>query len=379
MLEHMMFRGTPSVPDGEFDARMEDMGASCNAVTWLDYTAYTSTVAPRHVRDVLLLERDRMQNLALDPLVFQAEREVVANERRQVVEGDPDSLIHEELQRLAFGSGPYGWPTIGWAEDIADYTVQQLQAFYHRHYVAGRMCVILAGPIEPARAHALVSEIFGDLPGESLAPARTRPAFRAARSRKMTLDISAPRLCMAWPTAAAAAEDIAAWHVLADVLGGGDASRLPQRLEVEEALASDVFCGVGTHEFPHLLDLCVRALPGRSVQRIEEIVRAEIETLARTGPSEDELQRKRTRVEVEDAQTLMTTSGRADWMGSSWIVHDDCLQAFQWGERIADVTSEEVRTLAGRIAEHAPWRIVARPIVKRRASERTSHSRSAHA
>lgn len=362
MLEHMMFRGTRTVPDGEFDARMEDLGASCNAMTWLDYTAYMATCSPDVLSEVMALERDRLESLVIDPTAFAAERDVVANERRQVVDGDPDSQIHELLQRMAFGAGtPYGWPTIGWHRDIERYSARKLRRFYEQNYAPSRLCVVVVGPVAPEEVSRLVDRHFSNFHREvPLAPEQL-PSYRPAARRRMRLAMSAPRLMMAWPSPGATDPELPVWHMLADVLGGGDASRLPTRLEVQDSIASEASASAASHANPHLFDIQVRLLPGESATHAERLVMEELRRLAAEGPTEQELARKRLRVEVEDATTLMSTWGRADWMGSSWISHGDVRRAFTWADEVAAVTAQQVQSLARRLAVQCPWVLHALP------------------
>ena len=45
-LEHMVFKGTERLGNGEFERRIEERGAVTNAATSQDYTQYYITTAP---------------------------------------------------------------------------------------------------------------------------------------------------------------------------------------------------------------------------------------------------------------------------------------------------------------------------------------------
>ena len=64
-LEHLMFKGTPSVPDGDFSRRISRLGGMDNAFTTQDYTAYYQTIARQHLPTIMQMEADRMTNLIL--------------------------------------------------------------------------------------------------------------------------------------------------------------------------------------------------------------------------------------------------------------------------------------------------------------------------
>ena len=64
-LEHLMFKGTGSVPAGELSRRVARTGGRDNAFTSFDYTGYYQTVAPQHLEMVMGMEADRMVNLQI--------------------------------------------------------------------------------------------------------------------------------------------------------------------------------------------------------------------------------------------------------------------------------------------------------------------------
>ncbi|MBT4890355.1 MAG: insulinase family protein, partial [Rhodospirillales bacterium] len=95
LLEHLMFKGTPSHADGEFSALVARNGGQENAFTSTDYTAYYQTVARSRLEMVMELEADRMTNLFLSNENVATERLVVLEERRSRVDNDPSAILRE--------------------------------------------------------------------------------------------------------------------------------------------------------------------------------------------------------------------------------------------------------------------------------------------
>ena len=77
VLEHMMFKGTKSVPPGEFSRRIAAAGGRENAFTSYDYTAYFQQLHKDKLELAMKLESDRMQNLVLSEADFNKEIQVV--------------------------------------------------------------------------------------------------------------------------------------------------------------------------------------------------------------------------------------------------------------------------------------------------------------
>ena len=118
MLEHLMFRGTDKVKGSRLNDILEQNGAESNAFTSLDYTAYHQSLDISKLELAMALEADRMQNLKITPKDFELERDIVFQERKQVVENNPAAPFSESYRRLLWQEHPYGRPVSGTSEEI---------------------------------------------------------------------------------------------------------------------------------------------------------------------------------------------------------------------------------------------------------------------
>jgi hypothetical protein len=101
VLEHMMFKGTPSVGPGEFNKRVAAAGGRDNAFTSRDYTAYFQQIPKEKLADMMQLEADRMRHLNVDAQEFAQEIKVVMEERRMRTDDNPQaSCSADECRRL---------------------------------------------------------------------------------------------------------------------------------------------------------------------------------------------------------------------------------------------------------------------------------------
>lgn len=362
MLEHLMFRGTRTCPDGGFDAAMDAMGAQINASTWLDYTAYTATFEPASLRRVLELEADRFGDLAITDEVFAAEREVVANERRQQVDADPVARMDEIFMQRVWGDGGYGWPTIGWADDIAAYTRDAVAAFWTANYATDRICVVVAGPIPADEVEAVVEATFGALTrrGDAHPPVRidectpTREVIR--------LPLRAPRICLGWRAPGRLDPAWPAWLLTRDLLAGAESARLPVRLELQDHVALDCSAMCAGHRHGNLFEVELTPRQGIDPARVEAIAFEEIRRLAEEGPRPDELLGALRRLRRYELSVLRTTSGRADAIGTSWIHAGDPTAGFSLVDAMGMLTADDVRAVARHLADPGTcWSMTALP------------------
>src|SRR5216117_1955269 len=169
-LEHMMFKGTPTHGRGQFARIVEQNGGQDNAFTSQDVTSYFVDIAADKLDLVIELEADRMQNLLLDPKEIASEREVVIEERRTRTEDDPGGFLGEEVNSIAFKAHPYGYPIIGWMEDIKRIAPDEIRAFYKTYYVPNNAIVVAVGDFKAPETLEKVRRRFGRIPRGRVPP-----------------------------------------------------------------------------------------------------------------------------------------------------------------------------------------------------------------
>src|SRR5512132_486135 len=163
-LEHMMFKGTPTRGPKQFARLVEENGGQDNAFTSQDVTSYFVDIAADKLDLVIELEADRMQHLLLDAKQIASERQVVIEERRTRTEDDPGGFLGEEVSSIAFKAHPYGYPIIGWMEDIRRITPAEIRAFYRTYYVPNNAIVVAVGDFKTPAVMEKIQKTFGRIP-----------------------------------------------------------------------------------------------------------------------------------------------------------------------------------------------------------------------
>lgn len=174
-LEHMMFRGTPSLSgDGLTDA-LSQLGATMNATTLADYTRFYFVVPAERLDLALHIEADRMQNLALNAADWQAERGAVLTE---IIgkDGSTAGTLRRQMLEAAYGKDSrYALDVGGHPEDVRAATVADLRDYYSRWYAPNNATLVVTGDVRPAQVYAAAQRYFGSIPRKTLPP-RNRPA-----------------------------------------------------------------------------------------------------------------------------------------------------------------------------------------------------------
>jgi len=160
--EHMMFRGTTRYPGPVYDSVITSIGASANAYTTDDYTAYHLNFAKEDLEKVIEMESDRFQNLFYEKQAFQTEAGAVYGEYRKSITS-PFSLLNEKVQDLAYDVHTYKHTTIGFEADIKAMpeAFEYSKSFFRRFYRPENVVLLIAGDIDPRTTMALIALAYG--------------------------------------------------------------------------------------------------------------------------------------------------------------------------------------------------------------------------
>ena len=349
MLEHMMFKGTPSVPDGDFSRVVARNGGNDNAFTNHDYTGYFQNIAVDRLAVVMEMEADRMVNLVFEDTDFETERNVVLEERRMRTDNRANAQFGEQMAAAQFLSHPYGMPVIGWEHEIHAFTREDALAFYRRHYAPGNAILIVAGDVTVEALRPLAEYTYGRVPAQPVAE-RVRPSEppqRAARRLVMKDErVAVPEWMRSYlsPSYHDDPDGIAvALDVLSEVLGGSTTSRLYQSLVVEQQLANNAGAYYqGTTLDRSRFGVYARPALGVTMEAVEAAFDAELDHLLQDGVGEEELTRAKFGIRSLAVYSRDSLSSLARIFGVALTVGLTVEQVENWPDVVEAVTSEDV-------------------------------------
>lgn len=245
LLEHLMFRGTRNVKGEEFNNILEKNGAEVNAFTSQDVTSYHEFMDVSKLELALFLEADRMKNLYLTKDNFDLERDIVYQERMQVVENNPAANFKENLQRALWQKHPYARPITGEAEEILSLTISDVKNFYDRYYSPANSVLVISGDITINEVQPLIEKYFGNI-SKGL-PNDNDDFYELKTNTKSSLKMNLPYIKIpnvsinfAISSFAKNKEDVYPLIVFSKYLGEGDTSYLHKKLVEDKKIALSV-------------------------------------------------------------------------------------------------------------------------------------------
>jgi zinc protease len=353
VLEHLMFKGTPKHPSGEFSRIIAENGGRENAFTGTDYTAYFQQLEKSRLPVAFELEADRMQNLVLDDQEFAREIRVVMEERRLRTDDNPNALAYERFMATAYTVHPYKNPIIGWMRDLEKMTSADARDWYRRWYVPNNATLVVVGDVKPREVIALARQHFGTIPARPLERTRVaaEPAQTALRRSSLKAPAQVPNLLLGYhvPAFSLRAGD---WEpyalmVLNGVLDGGASARFERELVRGREIAS----GIGAGYSPtarHPVQLTISATParGHSVAALEEAIRAQIRRAQDEPVAPEELARVKAQVAAGNVFQRDSVFYQAMQMGMLETVGLDWRLLDRYVERVRAVTADQVQAVA---------------------------------
>lgn len=360
VLEHLMFKGTPTIPAGEFSRRVAALGGRENAFTAKDYTGYYQQIPANRLEDVMMLEADRFAHNQWPDEEFKKEIEVVKEERRLRTEDSPRALMQEALNAAVFVASPYRRPIVGWMSDLQAMTPLDAREFFQRWYVPANAAVVVAGDVDVAQVRVLAEKYYGSVPARAV-PAR-KPREEPVQVGVRRMDFKAPAeqayVALAYKVpsltsvdgAQAGDADALALTVLSAVLDGYTGARLERALMQGDNRVAD---SAGSYNGlwgrgPQLFMLEGVPAKGKTAAQVEQALREQVARIAGEGVTEAELNRVKTQWVASQVYKLDSLFNQARELGSHWVQGRPLDASEQLIARLRAVTAEQVQAVAGK-------------------------------
>jgi zinc protease len=357
-LEHLMFKGTETIPPNQFSALIEAQGGDDNAFTSWDNTTYYQRISADRLEMVMQMEADRMRNLRMTEDDVTTERQVILEERSQRTDSDPGALLGEQMRAALYLNSHYSIPVIGWRHEMEGLTRDDALAWYERYYAPNNAILIIAGDVNPDEVKRLAELHYGPIaPSEGIGP-RTRPQEppQLAERRLSLADerVSNPfvyRLYLAPERDPGDQRQAAALQILAELLGGsGQTSVFARALQFDTptAVYTSAFYD-GTMLDDGMFGVYVVPAPGVSLAEAEAAMDATLAKFLTDGPDPAAFDRIRTQVRASDIYGRDDVQGLATMYGQGLVIGLTLDDIQTYDDILADITLDEVTEVARRV------------------------------
>ena len=323
LFEHLMFRGTDSVP--EFDVPVVMASGENNAFTNNDYTDFYITLPKENLSTALWLESDRMRNLNISEEAYETEKHVVIEEFKQRYLNQPygdESLL---LRDMCYKVHPYRWSAIGISPDhIERATLDDVRAFYNLHYRPSRAILSISADLEEEYMLDMAEHYFADIEdmGGDIAPVPVEPEQCEPRRMVVEREVPATNITIAFHMGDRLSRDFFLGDLASDLLAGGESSRLINRLVKERGLFSSVNAYILGSLDAGLFIIKGRLMPDTTEQEAERALWGELEELMAGNVSDYEMEKVKNKFEANMLMGEINVMNKAMNLGFYAMIGD---------------------------------------------------------
>ena len=357
LFEHLMFDNTSTGMEKQYERLSARAGATSNAYTNYDQTAYHITL-PKHQLDIgLWLEAERMRSFQIDERSLITQRKVVIEEIKQQVLNQPYARWQFATDAAAYASDcHYSWHVYGDPDHVANTSMDDARDFYQRFYTPDNAVLCVAGDCEPEDVYARANAQFGSIPRAPQPPTRT--TINVAQLKHGVHSIEKDSV----PTAAIFVsvhmpgqchDEILVADLVSSLIGVGRASILYRELVKNRRIASTTASFIDRRAQSSLLTIIIYAIdenvsPDMLADALESVLQG-------ASVSQADLSRVVNRQRTALAMELQRTDGVADSVNFYATFKNDPNEVNNLLQKYSAVKLEEVNALMTRVANKDQW------------------------
>jgi zinc protease len=342
-IEHMLFKGTEKRKVREAAREIESLGGTINAYTSYDQTVYHITLASRYAETGLDILSDAIQHSTFDPLELEREREVILEEIR-MGEDAPSRRLFKQTMAILYRQHPYRRPVIGYEKTIRSIQRDKMVSFFKKWYAPNHMVLIAVGDFNTDEMEGKVRSTFKEFkPSPERFPNRI-PEPKQGETQAMTShgNFKETYLQIALPISSARDEDTPALDALSHLLGGGEPSRLVQKIKLEKGLVHSIYASSYTPKEPGLF-IIGATLTAENMEKTIEAILEEVIRLKTEGVTAEELHRVKVNIESDLIYGRQTVQGQAGKIGFYEVAAGDVQFEKEYMRRVALLQNEDIQ------------------------------------
>lgn len=349
LFEHLMFGGSVNIPD--YDEPLQMAGGENNAYTTNDLTNYYIQIPKENLETAFWLESDRMLSLAFDEKSLEVQRKVVCEEFKEHYIDKPYGDVWFKLRELAYTQHPYRWLTIGKElSHIENAQLQDVKDFFSKHYRPDNAIMVVAGNVETAEVKKLAEKWFGNIAaGRNDVPGYLQEPIQAeARRLSVTADVPLDAFYKCWHMGDRLSNEYYVCDLITDILGGGESSRLHQKLVKELQLFVSIQCYHMGSIDPGIICIDGKLVKGVKMEDAEREVEKVLQYLKEEPILHIELEKVKNKTESIMAFEDMSLLNRANSLAFYELLGDADMMNTEFSKYEA-VTIADIKETAQRI------------------------------
>lgn len=343
VLEHMIFKGTPTRNYFEISEEIDYLGANVNAHTTKEETVFYINALTQFLGKSVDILFDIVTNSTIDEKELEKEKDVIVEEIK-MYKDSPDDLVFE-LNYADSINGQYGKPIIGTVESVKGFNADEIRKYYKERYTKDNILIVVSGNFDKEEILKKIDEYFGKLANTKV-NRREKIDFSFNSGKKtISKDINQVNICISHQSEDYNSKNKIYMDILANIIGGSMSSRLFQEIREKNGLAYSVY----TYNQYYLSGGMTSTYIGTNLENYEkaiEITLLEFKKLRENGVTEDELQKAKNKYMSRVAFAMENPRSRMGILGNYCIRKNEILDVEKIKKEVNEVKLEDVNEFA---------------------------------
>jgi len=343
VLEHMIFKGTPTRSYFEISEEIDYLGANVNAHTTKEETVFYINALTQFLGKSVDILFDIVTNSTIDEKELEKEKDVIVEEIK-MYKDSPDDLVFETNYADCI-NGQYGKPIIGTEESVKGFTAKEIRKYYRERYTKDNILIVVSGNFDKDEIIQKINEYFGKL-ADTKVDRREKIDFSFNAGKKtVSKDINQVNICISHKSEDYNSEKKVYTDILSNIIGGSMSSRLFQEIREKNGLAYSVY----TYNQYYLSGGLTSTYIGTNLESYEkaiEITLLEFKKLRENGVTEDELQKSKNKYISRISFAMENPRSRMGILGNYYIRKNEILDTEKLKNKVNAVKLEDVNNFA---------------------------------
>jgi len=343
MLEHMNFKSTKNLKEGEFDKIVKSLGGVDNASTGFDYTHYYIKTSSTYLSKTFELFSEVMENLNLNDEEFQRERKVVYEERLWRVDNNPIGYLYFRLFNNTYIYHPYHWTPIGFKEDILNWSIEDIREFHKTYYQPENAFLLVAGDIEPETVFNEAEKYFSHIKNKKRVPEihQKEPPLDGEKFIEIKRETQVDMVAIAYHIPDFTHEDQIALSAYSEILSGGKSGILREKLINKKGLVSEVYAYNMELKDPGVFLALAIINPGIDAKKVIKEIK---NILINTKVTKKSLEKVKNQTKYDFLTQLESSSGVSNIYGD-YFAKGDITPLIEYEERIKSLSVSDIERI----------------------------------
>ena len=343
VLEHMIFKGTPTRSYFEISEEIDYLGANVNAHTTKEETVFYINALTQFLGKSVDILFDIVTNSTIDEKELEKEKDVIVEEIK-MYKDSPDDLVFETNYADCI-NGQYGKPIIGTEESVKGFTAEEIRKYYRERYTKDNILIVVSGNFDKDEIIQKINEYFGKL-ADTKVDRREKIDFSFNAGKKtVSKDINQVNICISHKSEDYNSEKKVYTDILSNIIGGSMSSRLFQEIREKNGLAYSVY----TYNQYYLSGGLTSTYIGTNLESYEkaiEITLLEFKKLRENGVTEEELQKSKNKYISRISFAMENPRSRMGILGTYYIRKNEILDTEKLKNEVNTVRLEDVNNFA---------------------------------